>query len=412
MHRILVVASGMCFALGCPACSDGKAVPAVDAAIVDAHIDASSSPPPIDAAPVPDVVVGPPGTLVLGSTVALADPAAGMAYDPARDRLDVTGNGLTTRTGLSIVVPETATVETTVPLSEGAFGVAANPTTGKLYVATPGGTYAIDAASGLTLSKIPTATTSSAAVAVAVDASPNRIYVANDDTSVGDTADSMTITIIDGGSDQVVGTMALPQARMPLGSERPGAESWLAVDETSHTLYALARNDMNFDYDRLFTIDTPTGDITAVLDGADSPDWMVYDAPDQLLVVSGEADAQSTAFTLHVLAVAGGPHELAPIATGITPHSGSLVTGADGTHYLGVAGVDGNGLVALGAYSWDGQEWQQRASGASQALAGVPYLSSVTYANGGDRMEAYAAISEVQGGTTTYLLERLVLALP
>jgi hypothetical protein len=346
--------------------------------------------------------------------VTLPAGAAAMLYDDVRDRLYV-GGSPAARTGVAVINPATATVENNITLSDASAGLALNRTTGILYVATGSGVYVIDTALGLTTAKVPTSTNSVAAVAVAVDPGLNRTFVLLTDTSQPAGHDDAILAVIDGQTNAIIGSIALPQAEVPLGLTQPGAETWLAVDDTTHTVYALVRNDQNGDYLRLYAISGQTLAIQATADGEDNPEWMAIDVADRLLVVAGGTKIPAIAHTLHVIALDGELRELTPIATGLQSVSGAMYTKPGAATYLAVAGVNSVGLVSVDAYTFDasgGGGWRQAADGVSETVVGSPFLTGVTYAKAGDRMEVYLGVEEGSGTQAMAVVERFLMPLP
>jgi YVTN family beta-propeller protein len=169
----------------------------------------------------------------------------------------------------------------TVAVGDLPTAVAVNPGTGRVYVASggSGGLSVIDGRSNLLIATLPLASDSSVEPwGVAVDSSANRVYVATSAAEASE-ADGGAILVIDGSSDSLVDSVAIPSS----------VEA-LAVDPTSGHVYVGGSSD-----DRMWVIDAGTSVVTSAVGlegGLSAVD--IDSASGHVYVAHGDSNSLST----------------------------------------------------------------------------------------------------------------------
>ena len=152
-------------------------------------------------------------------------------------------------------------------------GIDVNPVTDTIYVTYPGvgstGAVFVDSWDP-NLQELATIPVGSVPIGVAVDATSNKIYVAN--------SGSNNISVIDGASNSVVATVTDPNA------VSPGA---VAVNATTNTIYVA-----NSQSNNLTVIDGTTNTVTATIPVGTSPSGVAVDSQTNFIYVANFGNSQ------------------------------------------------------------------------------------------------------------------------
>lgn len=108
-------------------------------------------------------------------------------------------------------------------------------------------------------------------VGVAVDATTNRIYVAN--------SGSNSITVIEGNTNSVVTTITDPNAVAPVA---------VAVNPATNTIYVA-----NSQSNNVTVIDGETGSVTTTIPVGTSPVWVAVDSRTNFIYVANSGNSQA-----------------------------------------------------------------------------------------------------------------------
>jgi YVTN family beta-propeller protein len=125
---------------------------------------------------------------------------------------------------MPIAAAHGASLSTTIPVASGADNIAVNPETDMVYVS-GGGSDTITVINGATNSVVGTIALSGYASGIAVDTSTDMIYVANELQA--------SLTVIDGATNTVVDVISLPMT----------APAYVAVNANTDTVYVLGHHD-------------------------------------------------------------------------------------------------------------------------------------------------------------------------
>lgn len=143
-----------------------------------------------------------------------------------------------------------------------------NSTTGTIYV-TGGDSVGVWDSNW---NRVTTITVGSTAVGIAVNATSNKIYVAN--------SGSNNISVIDGTSNSVVATIADPNAAAPVA---------VAVNPTTNTIYVA-----NLHSDNVTVIDGATGSVIETIPVGTSPSGVAVDSQTNFTYVANAGNSQTS----------------------------------------------------------------------------------------------------------------------
>jgi len=149
----------------------------------------------------------------------------------------------------------------------GGVAMDADPVTSELYLAAGNSVIVMDT-SGKVLA---TTSVGTSATGIAVNATTNKVYVAN--------SGSNDISVIDGASNSVVATISDPNAAAPVA---------VAVNPTTNTIYVANSHSNN-----VTIIDGATGSVTATVAVGTSPSGVAVDAQTTFVYVANAGNAQA-----------------------------------------------------------------------------------------------------------------------
>jgi YVTN family beta-propeller protein len=250
------------------------------------------------------------------TTIAVGALPTGIAVDPATNRIYVANTNDGT---LSVIDGYTNKVIKTIPVGPDPFGVAVDPTRNRIYVANYVYDGTLTVVDGWTNKVIATVACQHNSVDVAVNTTTNVIYVANqssnsvngsnldgtlsvlnghddhvdhtrtvgaflDGIAVDPQTDTVyignlilgTITVYDGKTNTVTGTISLPDS-----SAHPVA---MAMDTSRDRLFVTTEHDV------LYTVNGKTSQVVNTEPGFDQPQGIALDAPAQVAFVANSGD--------------------------------------------------------------------------------------------------------------------------
>jgi len=149
-------------------------------------------------------------------------------------------------------------------------GINVNPTTGSVYFTYPALSGVVDIWDS-NWNPVATVSVGSAPVGVVVNATSNKIYVAN--------GGSNNVSVIDGASNAVVATITDPNAVKPVA---------LAVNPTTNTIYVA-----NSQSDNVTVIDGATDSVTATIPVGTAPSGVAVDSQTNFVYVANAGNTQS-----------------------------------------------------------------------------------------------------------------------
>jgi YVTN family beta-propeller protein len=171
------------------------------------------------------------------ATVPVGVGAVGIAANPTTNRVYVT-NG--TDGTLSVIDGATNTVVATFSVDTEPVGVAVNPATNRIYV-THFLSNTVSVIDGATNTVVASVLVGSGPNALAVNPTTNRIYVINNT--------SKTTSVIDGSTNQVIATV-------PIGNNATD----VAINPSTNLIYVVNQSDSTF-----IVIDGATNEVTAII---------------------------------------------------------------------------------------------------------------------------------------------------
>jgi YVTN family beta-propeller protein len=142
-------------------------------------------------------------TYQVSATIAVGGGPNGVAANPTTNRVYVANNADDT---VSVIDARTYAVVATVPVGSAPVGVGVNPATNRVYVANAGRVIApgtVSVIDGATNAVIATIATDQNPFAVAVNPVTNRVYVTNNFGTAGDVGDGI-LSVIDGSLNVVI----------------------------------------------------------------------------------------------------------------------------------------------------------------------------------------------------------------
>ncbi len=161
-----------------------------------------------------------------------------VAVNPATDAVyETVSNGVSQ---VSVVDAATNTLTATIPISAGAFNLAADPATNTVYVTT--GNNAVSVINGAT-NQVTATISLSAAGSIATDPAADTVYVSAGGASPG-------VSVINGATNQVTATVPITSGDTLTG---------LGVDPSTHTAYLAASGTQLPPNGVVYVIGTTTG---------------------------------------------------------------------------------------------------------------------------------------------------------
>jgi YVTN family beta-propeller protein len=149
-------------------------------------------------------------------------------------------------------------------------GIDVNPTTGSIYVTYPAPSGVVDIWDGH-WNFVATVQVGSAPVGVAVDATSNKIYVAN--------KGSNNISVIDGSTNAVIATVTDPNGQSPVA---------VGINPATNTIYVA-----NSESNNLTVIDGTTDSVTATISVGTAPSGVAVDPQTNFIYVANAGDSQN-----------------------------------------------------------------------------------------------------------------------
>jgi len=162
---------------------------------------------------------------------------------------------------------DTTSLQGTWGPSLGGAGIDVNPTTGTIYVTRGGAVEVWDS----NWNQVATIPVGSVPIGMAVNATSNKIYVAN--------SGSNDVSVIDGASNSVAATITDPNAVSPVA---------VAVNPTTNTIYVA-----NCRSNNLSVIDGATNSVTATIPVGTCPSGVAVDSQTDFIYVANAGDSQN-----------------------------------------------------------------------------------------------------------------------
>jgi YVTN family beta-propeller protein len=198
-------------------------------------------------------------------------------------------------------------------------GIDVNPLTDTLYVTYPGVSTGAVSLYDSNLQAIASIPVGSVPVGVAVDATSNKIYVAN--------SRSNNISVIDGASNTVVATVTDPQAVAPVA---------VAVNATTNMIYVV-----NSQSNNLSVIDGATNSVTATIPVGASPCGVAVESQTNFIYVANAASGNITVINgmTNATATLSDPSAKSPVAVAVNSTTNKIYVANSGSNNVTV--IDG-----------------------------------------------------------------------